>query len=117
MSVLRRDLIRHPAGVTRRMTAVRLAVPENCYGLTLVLAVFDRCGNCGLLSSATGSSRPQFPVRGEGFVLTESAFERRRLFFEADGEEVHDVVIRGDVAFRKFPQVQDMHDVIIIDQG
>ena len=99
------------------MTPARLAVPENCYGLTLVLAVFDRCGNCGLPSSATGSSRPQFPVRGEGFVPTESAFERRRLFFEADGEEVHDVVIRGDVAFRKFPQVQDVHDVIIIDQG
>ncbi len=40
---------------------VRLAVPEKCCGLTLILAFFDRCGNCGFASSATGSARPQFP--------------------------------------------------------
>ena len=40
---------------------VRLAVPEKCCGLTRILAFFDRCGNCGFASSATGSARPQFP--------------------------------------------------------
>ena len=46
---------------------VHLAVPENCCGLALFLAVFDRCGNSGFASSATGSTKPEFPVRGEGY--------------------------------------------------
>ena len=44
---------------------VRLAVPENCCGLTLFLTVFDRCGNCRLSFSATGSESLQFPRRGK----------------------------------------------------
>ena len=55
-----RDLIR------RFALPVRLAVPENCCGLTLFLAVFDRCGKRALASSATGSAKALFPVRGEG---------------------------------------------------
>ena len=42
----------------------RLAVPGNCCGLTLILAVSDRCGNSGFAYSATGSAKPQFPSRG-----------------------------------------------------
>ena len=55
-----RDLIR------RFAPPVRLAVPENCCGLTLFLAVFDRCGKRALAFSATGSAKALFPVRGEG---------------------------------------------------
>ena len=40
----------------------RLAVPEKCVGLTLILAFFDRCGNSGLPFSATGGGSPQFPL-------------------------------------------------------
>ena len=40
---------------------VHLAVPENCCGLTLILAVFDRCGKGALAFSATGSARASFP--------------------------------------------------------
>lgn len=40
---------------------IRLAVPEKRFGLALLLAFFDRCGNCGLAESATGSARLQFP--------------------------------------------------------
>ena len=40
----------------------RLAVPEKPFGLTLILRFFDRCGNCGLASSAAGSARPQFLI-------------------------------------------------------
>ena len=58
---LRGDLIR------RFAPPVRFAVPEKCCGLTLPLAFFDRCRNCGFPSSATGGGNPQFPVRGEGF--------------------------------------------------
>ena len=43
----------------------RLAVPEKCIGLTLILAFFDRCGNSGFPSSATGGGNPQFPFAGE----------------------------------------------------
>ena len=52
---------------------VHLAVPENCCGLALFLAVFDRCGNPGFASSATGSTKPEFPVRGEGFSESQPA--------------------------------------------
>ena len=45
------------------MPPVHLAVPEKHFGLTLFLVFFDRCGNCGLASSATGGARPQFPSR------------------------------------------------------
>ena len=40
----------------------RLAVPGKRFGLTLILAFSDRCGNCGLASSAAGSARPQFLI-------------------------------------------------------
>ena len=40
---------------------VRLAVPENCCGLTLILAVFDRCGYGACPSSATGSGQAPYP--------------------------------------------------------
>ena len=43
------------------MSPVRFAVPEKCCGLTLILAFFDRCRNCGFPSSATGGGNPQFP--------------------------------------------------------
>ena len=42
------------------MTPIHLAVPEKRCGLTLFLAFFDRCGNCRLPSSATGSGSLQF---------------------------------------------------------
>ncbi len=45
----------------------RLAVPEKCFGLTLILAFFDRCGNCAAASSATGSAAAQFPTRDGSF--------------------------------------------------
>ena len=51
------------------MPPVHLAVPEKPFGLTLILRFFDRCGNSGFTSSATGSAKPEFPVRGEGFYL------------------------------------------------
>ena len=44
--------------------SVHLAVPENCCGLTLILAVFDRCGKGALAFSATGSARASFPPAG-----------------------------------------------------
>ena len=43
---------------------LHLAVPGKCCRHTLIFAFFDRCGNCGLAFSATGSARPQFPRRG-----------------------------------------------------
>ncbi len=43
--------------------ASRLAVPGECCGLTLILAFSDRCGNCELTFSATGSVSSQFPRR------------------------------------------------------
>jgi len=39
---------------------VHLAVPGECCGLTLILAFSDRCGNCELTFSATGSVSSQF---------------------------------------------------------
>jgi hypothetical protein len=39
-------------------------VPEKCFRLTLTFAFFDRCGNSGFASSATGSAKPQFPFQG-----------------------------------------------------
>ena len=54
------DLIR------RFAPPVHLAVPEKPFGLTLILRLFDRCGNTGFASSASGSAKPAFPVRGEG---------------------------------------------------
>ncbi len=45
--------------------AARLAVPEKCCGLSLFLAFFDRCGNSVLPFSATGSGRPEFPVKAD----------------------------------------------------
>ena len=54
------DLIR------RFAPPARLAVPENCCGLTLFLAVFDRCGKRALALSATGSAKALFPLhRGD----------------------------------------------------
>ena len=50
----------YPQG-TQSGPPVHLAVPENCCGLTLILAVFDRCGNGALAFSATGSARASFP--------------------------------------------------------
>ena len=35
----------------------RLAVPEKCFGLSLFLAFFDRCGNHCFAFSATGSAK------------------------------------------------------------
>ncbi len=39
-----------------------LAVPEKRFGLTLILAFFDRCGKSGPPASATGSGGPLFPT-------------------------------------------------------
>ena len=39
---------------------IHLAVPGECCGLTLILAFSDRCGNCELTVSATGSVSSQF---------------------------------------------------------
>ena len=50
----------YPQG-TQSGPPVHLAVPENCCGLTLILAVFDRCGKGALAFSATGSARASFP--------------------------------------------------------
>ena len=47
--------------------SVRLAVPEKRCGLTLFLALFDRCGNCGFPFSATGGGNPQFPLGRGGY--------------------------------------------------
>ena len=49
-----------------KATAVRLAVPENPFGLALILRIFDRCGKTAPPYSATGSGGAVFPVRGEG---------------------------------------------------
>ena len=62
-------LICHPpyGDLIRRFAPpVHLAVPEKPFGLTLILRLFDRCGNTGFASSASGSAKPAFPVRGEG---------------------------------------------------
>ena len=64
----------HPSA---SQTPVRLAVPENCCGLTLFLAVFERCGNSGFTSSATGSAKPEFPERGEGLGEREKSTSNR----------------------------------------
>ena len=56
---LRGDLIR------RFAPPVHLAVPEKPFGLTLILRLFDRCGNTGFASSATGSAKPAIPPQGE----------------------------------------------------
>ncbi len=50
----------YPQG-TQSGPPVHLAVPENCCGLTLILAVFDRCGKGALTLSATGGARAPFP--------------------------------------------------------
>ncbi len=42
----------------------RLAVPEKCFGLTLILAFFDRCGKPRLASSATGGASLAFSRKG-----------------------------------------------------
>ena len=66
---------RTPQSVALREAAtasIHLAVPEKCVGLPLILAFFDRCGNSGFASSATGGAKPQFPL-GRG------AFKERRL--------------------------------------
>ena len=76
---------RKAAPLRRFATPVHLAVPEKPVGLALILGIFDRCGNSGFASSATGSAkpespvagrgkcvRPQFSVRGEGFGLSYS---------------------------------------------
>ena len=54
---------------------VHLAVPENCCGLTLILAVFDRCGKGALAFSATGSARASFP-RARGRLWRASRGQR-----------------------------------------
>ena len=53
----------YPQG-TQSGSPVRLAVPENPVGLALILGIFDRCGNSGFASSATGSAKPEFTLRG-----------------------------------------------------
>ena len=40
----------------------RLAVPEKRFGLTLILAFFDRCGNCDPPASAAGGGGSQFLI-------------------------------------------------------
>ena len=62
----------------------RLAVPEKCCGLTLILAFFDRCGNCGFPSSATGSGKPQFPLKGKPNTVAKPPHLRR--FWAFSGE-------------------------------
>ena len=47
--------------------SLRLAVPEKPFGLTLILRFFDRCGNSGFPSSATGGGNPQFPLGRGGY--------------------------------------------------
>ena len=59
-------------------TPVHLAVPEKPFGLTLILRFFDRCGNSGFTSSATGSAKPEFPVRGEGWKTGDRKGEAER---------------------------------------
>ena len=54
------------APLRRFATPLRLAVPENPIGLSLILGIFDRCGNSGFASPATGSAKPQFPDAGRG---------------------------------------------------
>ena len=49
-------------GTASKWGTERLAVPGKRFGLTLILAFSDRCGNCGLASSAAGSARPQFLI-------------------------------------------------------
>ena len=49
------------ASVRTGSRTCHLAVPEKVFGLTLILRFFDRCGNCALPSSATGSGNAQFP--------------------------------------------------------
>ena len=70
--LLRWDLIR------RFAPPVHLAVPENPVGLALILGIFDRCGNSGFASSATGSAKPEFPVRGEGWKTGDRKGEAER---------------------------------------
>ncbi len=45
----------------RLSISVRLAVPENPFGLTLILRIFDRCGKTAPPYSATGSGGAVFP--------------------------------------------------------
>ena len=55
------------------MPPVRLAVPEKCCGLTLILAFFDRCRYYEFPSSAAGSGNSQFTVLGEGSPIPQCA--------------------------------------------
>ena len=49
------------------MTASALRGGEKPFGLTLILRFFDRCGNSGFPSSATGGGNPQFPLGRGGY--------------------------------------------------
>ena len=51
------------SGLRAARNLLHLAVGKH-FGLTLILVFPDRCGNCGLAFSATGSARLQFPRRG-----------------------------------------------------
>ena len=64
----------YPQG-TQSGPPVHLAVPENCCGLTLILAVFDRCGKGALAFSATGSATASFP-RARGRLWRASRGQR-----------------------------------------
>ena len=44
----------------------RPVVPGNPIGLTVIIGIFDRCGDCGSPLSATGSAKRAFSVSGEG---------------------------------------------------
>ena len=60
----------YPQG-TQSGPPVHLAVPENCCGLTLILAVFDRCGNSGF-----ASERLAVPEKPFGLTLILRFFDR-----------------------------------------
>ena len=68
----------------RVVASRRLAVPEKCCGLTLILAFFDRCRNCGFPSSATGGGNPQFPrARGRLRAAEGISTREKRATFQA----------------------------------
>ncbi|MBR4473670.1 MAG: hypothetical protein IKS55_08525 [Oscillospiraceae bacterium] len=63
-----KGLLKSGSGLTR----ARFAVPEESFGLTLILRFFDRCRNRAMPSSAAGSglTRARFAVPEESFGLT-----------------------------------------------
>ena len=78
----------HPAAAR---PPARLAVPENPVGLALILGIFDRCGNPGFASSATGSAKPESPLRGRQGHLIRHAADRYtpHATFPSRGRHLH----------------------------